>query len=92
MSFMYVEHFRLPFKYLIVIQARFKGEEYALAQGIETRVTQYENECMLKEEYENLVQGEEFRKSFEEHAQECDTPTACMSATFFILFLKFNSL
>jgi hypothetical protein len=46
-----------------------------------------DNAAMLKAEFENLVQGEEFHESFEELALEYSTSLPCMS---FILSHPYN--
>jgi hypothetical protein len=50
---------------VVVVQARFDGQEYALGQLYEDQLAT-ENRRMLRAEYENLVQGESFRKGFED--------------------------
>lgn len=53
-----------------VIYARFGEKEYALGQGFADKFSKEENMMILKAEFENMVQGEEFRKSFEEFGIE----------------------
>ena len=63
------------------MQARFGEEEYALGQGFEGSSPD-ENAAMLKAEFENLVQGETFRKGFEELAKEYNTSLPCKPIPF----------
>ncbi|KAG6852320.1 hypothetical protein C0991_000859 [Blastosporella zonata] len=47
------------------IYARFEGREYALAQGKEG-FDVAENKVMIRAEFENLIQGESLRKTFDD--------------------------
>ena len=49
---------------VVVVQARFDGQEYALGQLYEGQLAT-ENRRILRAEFENLVQGELFQKGFE---------------------------
>ena len=50
---------------VVVVQACFDGQEYALGQLYGDQLAT-ENRHMLRAEFENLIQGESFRKGFED--------------------------